>query len=50
MIYQGTLLRVIDNSGARYGLCIKVLKKSPRSRACLGDRVIIVVKRAIPEK
>jgi large subunit ribosomal protein L14 len=50
MIYQGTLLRVIDNSGARYGLCIKVLKKSPRSRARLGDKIIIVVKRANPEK
>jgi len=50
MIYQGTMLRVIDNSGARYALCIKVLKKRPKSRASLGDKVIIVVKVAIPEK
>jgi len=50
MIYQGTLLRVIDNSGARFALCIKVLRKTPSSRARLGDKVIIVVKIATPDK
>jgi len=50
MIYQGTMLLVIDNSGARYALCIKVLAKKPTSRAHLGDHVIIVVKIANPDK
>jgi len=50
MIYQGTLLRVIDNSGARFALCIKVLQKIPSRRARLGDKVKIVVKIATPHK
>lgn len=50
MIYQGTILRVIDNSGAQYAQCIKVLHKIPKSRAKLGDKIIIVIKRAIPKK
>ncbi len=50
MIYQGTILRVIDNSGARYALCIKVLHKNPKCRARLGDKIIVVIKKAIPGK
>jgi len=44
------MLRVIDNSGARFGLCIKVLRKSPTCRAHLGDKVVIVVKTYTPAK
>lgn len=44
------MLRVIDNSGARYAQCIKVLRKSPRARARLADVVIVVVKIATPGK
>jgi large subunit ribosomal protein L14 len=50
MIYQGTLLRVIDNSGVRYGTCIKVLHKRPTCRARLGDKVIIAAKIVIPDR
>jgi large subunit ribosomal protein L14 len=50
MINQGTLLRVIDNSGARFALCIKVLHRIPTGQAHLGDKVIIVVKVATPHK
>jgi large subunit ribosomal protein L14 len=50
MINQGTLLRVIDNSGARFALCIKVLHKIPTGCAHLGEKVIIVVKVAKPHK
>ncbi len=48
MIVNGTILRVIDNSGARYAQCIKILKN--RKRANLGDKIIIAVKKAIPNK
>jgi large subunit ribosomal protein L14 len=50
MIYQGTVLRVTDNSGARFALCIKVLHKKPTQCAHLGDKIIIVVKIATPNK
>lgn len=50
MIYHGTKLRVIDNSGARFALCIKVLRKKPTCRARLGDTVTIVVKEHTPGK
>ncbi len=50
MIHQGALLRVIDNSGARFALCIKILHKIPTGCARLGDKVIIVVKIATPNK
>jgi large subunit ribosomal protein L14 len=46
----GQVLNVIDNSGARRAMCIKVLKKNPKCRARLGDYIIVVVKRATPGK
>lgn len=48
MIFQGTYLRVIDNSGARRALCLKVLKKQQKSRGFIGDKISVVVKKAIP--
>jgi large subunit ribosomal protein L14 len=50
MIFQGTYLRVIDNCGARKALCLKVLKKNQRSRAYIGDKIIVVVKKAMANK
>jgi len=50
MIYQGTLLRVVDNSGAKFAQCIKVLRKTPTGRARLGDKIVVVIKKAIPDK
>jgi len=46
----GSILNVIDNSGARKAMCIKVLNKNPKCRARLGDKIIVVVKRATPGK
>jgi large subunit ribosomal protein L14 len=48
MILSGTILRVIDNSGARFAQCIKILKKHKTAK--LGDKIIITIKKAIPNK
>jgi len=50
MIYQGTFLRVMDNTGALTALCIKVLTKTPTASARHGDKIIVVIKTIIPEK
>ena len=48
MIQQETRLNVADNTGAKEVLCIKVLGGSKRRYARLGDKIIITVKKAIP--
>ncbi|KAH3899686.1 probable 54S ribosomal protein L38, mitochondrial [Saccharomycodes ludwigii] len=49
MIYLKSILKVIDNSGAQLGECIKVMKKgSPKSPAKIGDRIICVIQKARP--
>jgi large subunit ribosomal protein L14 len=50
MIFTQTILRVIDNSGARLAMCIKVLGKGPRQRATVGDKIIVTIKAALPRK
>ena len=49
MIQQETRLSVADNSGAKELLVIKVLGGSKRRYAGVGDKIICVVKRAIPQ-
>jgi len=49
MIQQETRLEVADNSGAKELLCIKVLGGSKRRYARVGDEIICVVKKAIPQ-
>lgn len=44
MIQVGTILKVIDNSGAKIVCCIKVLQGFQRRYARLGDVVLISVK------
>ena len=48
MIQQETRLSVADNTGAKEVLCIKVLGGSKKRYARLGDKIIITVKKAIP--
>ena len=48
MIQQESRLKVADNSGAREGLCIRVLGGSHRRYASLGDVIVATVKDAIP--
>lgn len=42
------MLNVIDNSGAMLVECIKVLGKSPKNSARIGDRIVVVVQKAKP--
>ncbi|PRT56135.1 54S ribosomal protein L38, mitochondrial [Wickerhamiella sorbophila] len=48
MLYLKSLVKVLDNSGAQVVECIKVLRKSPSNCARVGDRMVVVVKKARP--
>jgi len=48
MIQMQTTLDVADNSGARRGMCIKVLGGSKRRYASVGDIIVVSIKEAIP--
>lgn len=45
MIQQQTLLKVADNSGAKYVKCIKVLGGFKRKTAFLGDLIVVSVQK-----
>jgi len=48
VIQMRTVLDVADNSGARKVQCIKVLRRSKRKYASIGDVIVVSVKEAIP--
>lgn len=48
MIQPQSYLNVADNTGARKLMCIRVLKRSSKQIASLGDIIIGVVKESIP--
>ncbi len=48
MIQEYTRLNIADNTGAKVGMCIKVLGGSHRRYASVGDIIVITVKQAIP--
>src|SRR3982751_653271 len=48
MIQMYTYVDVADNTGAKEGMCIKVLAGPRRRYAGLGDVIIASVKKAIP--
>jgi large subunit ribosomal protein L14 len=48
MIATGTMLRVLDNSGARVAQCIRISKN--RKTANVGDRITVVIKRSKANK
>lgn len=50
MVYLNSVLKVIDNSGARTVKCIKIYNKSPKSCAVVGDLLLVVVKTYTPNK
>ena len=50
MLYIGTNIKVIDNSGARFGKCIKILGKSFKSRGKVGDMIVASITKVIPNK
>lgn len=50
MVHVQSVLRVVDNSGARFAQCIRVLGKAPGVPADIGDVIVVTVKRATPNK
>jgi large subunit ribosomal protein L14 len=48
MIQQGSRLKVADNTGARVVECIRVIGRSQKTTAGIGDVIIASVKQAIP--
>lgn len=50
MVYKGSVIKVIDNSGARFVKCIHIFRKSFKSRARVGDMILVSAKRIIPNK
>nr|YP_010040797.1 ribosomal protein L14 [Prototheca wickerhamii]QOZ41693.1 ribosomal protein L14 [Prototheca wickerhamii] len=48
MIQPQTYLNVADNTGAREIMCIQVLGGAKKKAAGVGDRIIAVVKKALP--
>ncbi|CAL4043403.1 50S ribosomal protein L14 [Buchnera aphidicola (Phyllaphis fagi)] len=48
MIQEQTILRVADNSGARFAMCIRVLGGSKRRYAGIGDIIKVTIKEAVP--
>jgi len=51
MIYKESILHVIDNSGAKKVLCIRVLNGNPlHGVGYTGCRCVVTVKRAVPKK
>jgi len=46
MIQHGTYLRITDNSGGKYALCIKLLGYyRPRSVGTVGNLIVVVIKK-----
>jgi ribosomal protein L14 len=43
MIYPGTLVKIVDNTGVLVGKCIKTLSVSKREYANIGDKILIIV-------
>lgn len=48
MIQMQTILKVADNTGARRAACIKVVGKSGKRFAEIGDIVVVTIKESIP--
>ncbi|MBY7649363.1 MAG: 50S ribosomal protein L14 [Candidatus Liberibacter europaeus] len=48
MIQMQTKLLVVDNSGARWAKCIKVLGGSKRKVASIGDMIVVSITDVVP--
>ena len=49
MIQAETLVKVVDNTGAKTAKCIKVLGGSKRRYAGIGDIIVVSIKTALPK-
>lgn len=50
MVFNQTLLKCIDNSGALTVKCLKILGKSSKSKGFPGDYIIVSIKTYKPNK
>mgnify|MGYP002833913598 CR=1 FL=1 len=50
MIQTQSIVKIVDNSGAQWGQCIRVLGKPTNATATIGDLIIISIKKARPLK
>lgn len=50
MIFVGSVIKVIDNSGAKKVRCIKILKSSSRKYGVVGSPIIVSVQTINPLK
>lgn len=50
MIQEQTILKIIDNTGAKTIQCFRVLGGTRKRYACIGDIIIAAVKKAEPRK
>ena len=48
MIQQESILKIVDNTGARRALCIRVLGGTRRRYARVGDVIVVTIKDALP--
>ena len=48
MIQESTRLKVADNTGARTIECIRIMGRSRKRTAGIGDVIVAAVKQAIP--
>jgi len=44
MIQKQTFLKISDNSGGRYGMCIQTPPHAPRTGAVTGSFITVVIK------
>jgi large subunit ribosomal protein L14 len=50
MVYVGTKIRIVDNSGVKLVRCIKVLGSNQKALGRVGDILICAVQRALPNR
>lgn len=51
MIFKETRVPILDNSGVKEALCIRVLGGNPKHNAAfVGDIVVCTIKRVVPKK
>ena len=50
MVYMHTILKCIDNSGALYVKCLRILGKSSKCKGYPGDYIIVSIKTHKPNK
>ena len=49
MIQVGTTLAISDNSGAKKARCIKILKKTKKNNAQIGDLIVVSLQETNPK-